>query len=198
VNKIFLLMCLTLTACSSLPPAIKDPPAYDLQYPEASINLGKFTNAPVRWAGKIVEIENEPAYSALQVLAYPVGSSGRPEIDEASQGRFVVKSPGFLDPAVYKKETAVTVAGSIAGETERKIGNKSLKLPLVNANAIHLWQAIDYDRYGYYGGFGYGYGGGFGYPYGGFYGYGPYHRGALYGYSPYFRGGGYYSPYRRW
>ncbi len=195
----FLVFSLLLTACSNLPPAIKDPPANDLAYLEAASNLAKYKNAPIRWGGKIVEVENEPTYSALQILALPLSRHGRPDIDEVGQGRFVVQSKTFLDPAVYKKDTAVTIAGSIVGDTERKIGNKTVHLPLVSPNNVYLWQESAYarDYGGYYGGFGYGYGGGYGYPYGGFYGYGPYYPGAFYGYSPYFRGGGYYSPYHR-
>jgi outer membrane lipoprotein len=176
---------LLLTACSNLPPAIKDPPAYDLGYLEAAANTAKFKTAPVRWGGTIVEVENEPSFSAIQVLAYPLSGNGRPELGETSQGRFVVKSAGFLDPAVYTKNKAITVAGNLLGSTERTIGNKALQLPMISANQIHLWEELDYysPYYGGYGGWGYGfgYGGGF-YPYGGF------------GFSPYYWGG-YYRPY---
>ena len=185
---------LFLAACSHLPPAIEDPPAYDLSYQEAIANTVKYKNAPVRWGGTIVEVENEASYSAIQILLYPLGSYGRPDLDEPSQGRFVVKSTGVLDPAIYKKEALITVAGLLEGDTERSIGNKALRLPLVAAKQIYLWPEQNYGRY--YGGYGgFGYGSGFGYPYGGFYGYGPYYPGAFYGYSPYFRGGGYYQPY---
>jgi outer membrane lipoprotein len=180
--KFYLLIaCFALTACSNLPPAIQDPPAFDLSYQETLVNSAKYKNAPVRWGGTIVEVENEPSFSAIQVLLYPLGSYGRPDLDEPNQGRFVVKSAEFLDPAVYKKDTAITVAGILEGDTERTIGNKTLRLPLVAAKQLHLWQDADY--YPYYGGYGgFGFGSGF-YPYGGFYGYSPYYW------------GGYYSPH---
>lgn len=178
-----LITCLILTACTNLPPNIADPPAFDLSYVEAITNINKFKNAPVRWGGTIVDVENEPSYSAIQILVYPLGSYGRPDVDEPSQGRFVVKSAEFLDPAVYTKNTSITVAGILDGDTERKVGNKALRLPLVVAKNIHLWPEQTYNSY--YGGYGgFGYGGGFGYyPYSGFYG--PY---------PYYWGG-YYRPY---
>lgn len=178
-NHVFI-VCLFLSACSNLPPEIQDPPALDISYQEAAANIAKYKNAPVRWGGKIVEVENEPSYSAIQVLWYPLGSYGRPDLDEPNQGRFVIKHPEFLDPAVYKKDTAITVAGMLEGDTERTIGNKSLRLPLVTAKQIHVWQEVDY--YPYYGGYGgFGYGGGLGYyPYGGFYGYIPYYWGGYY------------------
>jgi outer membrane lipoprotein len=179
MKKSLLIICLILTACSNIPPAIQDPPAFDLSYQEALTNTAKYKNAPVRWGGTIVEVENEPNFSAIQVLLYPLGSYGRPDLDENNQGRFVLKSPEFLDPAVYKKDTSITVAGTLAGDTERTIGNKTLRLPLIIAKQIHLWQEVDYyPYYGGYGGFGYGYGGY--YPYGGFYGYRPYYWGGYY------------------
>jgi outer membrane lipoprotein len=193
----FLFCYFLLTGCTSLPPAIENPPSYDLSYQQAVAAAGKFKNAPVRWGGTIIEVENEPSYSALQVLSYPLTSYGRPELDEQNQGRFVVKSPTFLDPEVYKKNTPITVAGTLGEETERKIGNKNVRLPLVNVTHIHIWQENDYYRnYGGYGGFTYG-SGYWGFPYGGFYGYYPYYPGAFYNYSPYW-GGAYQPYYRRW
>jgi outer membrane lipoprotein len=175
--------CIFLSACTSLPKEITDPPSYDLTYIEAVSKVPKFKNAPVRWGGTIVEVENEPDFSAIQILLYPLGYHGRPDLDEPSQGRFVMKTPSFLDPAAYKKNSSITVSGILEGQTERMIGNKTLNLPLIAAKQFHLWQDEDYyNSYGGYGGFGFG--SGF-YPYGGFYG------------SPYYWGGGPSYRFRR-
>jgi outer membrane lipoprotein len=179
MKNYLLITCLALAACSNLPPAIEDPPAVDITYHQVLANIGNYKNAPVRWGGTIIEVENEPSFSAIQVLLYPLGSYGRPDTDEPNQGRFVIKSAEFLDPAVYTKNTSITVAGTLEGDTERTIGKKTLRLPLVAAKHIHLWEEQNYS--GYYGGYGYG---GFGYPYGGFYGYSPYYWGGYY--QPYF------------
>lgn len=190
MKKILLFAVFLLTACSHLPPAIENPPAYDLGYYEALANTKKFNNSLVRWGGLIVEVENETNFSALQVLSYPLNSSGRPGLDDKSQGRFVVKSPGFLDPAVYTKNKPITIAGNLQGLTERKVGNKNLLIPLISANHIQLWEEDYYypysPYYGGYGGWGYGFGYGSGfYPYGGFgYGYSPYYWGGYRSYYP--------------
>ncbi len=191
--KIYLLSAsFILTACSSLPPAITDPPAVDISYSQVIANPGNYKNAPIRWGGTIVEVENEPSFSAIQILSFPLGSEGYPNTSGANQGRFVIKSPEFLDPAVYTKNSAITVAGIVEGDTERTIGKKTLRLPLVTAKQIHIWQEQNYSRF--QSGFsGFGYGGSMGYPYGGgYYGYGPFYPGAYYG--PYYRGGGYFGP----
>lgn len=153
----FLLACLLLSACSTLPPAIKDAPMYDISYSQASQAINTYKNAPVRWGGVIVDIENEQNFSLLQVLYYPLSGSGKPQLDEAYEGRFAIKSAAFLDPAIYAKNTAITVAGTLAGDIERTIGKKTMRLPLISATTLHLWPKYELGNY-YQGGFGIGYG----------------------------------------
>ena len=117
---LFVWLSTLLTACSTLPPAIKNPPAVDISYNQALRNIDYYTkmHSPVRWGGTIIDVENEQEFSLLQVLAYPLSSYGRPEWDEPYEGRFLVKSSQFLDPSVYTKGKGVTVAGIISGKTE--------------------------------------------------------------------------------
>ncbi len=176
---------LLLSACSNLPTAIENPPLYDISYSEATRNIAHFKNAPVRWGGVIIDVENEQNFSLVQVLYYPLGSYGRPKLDKPNEGRFLFKSNDFLDPAVYKKDTEITVAGTLNGDIERKVGNKTLRLPLILSTVIHLWPAYVYAPGGYYGGYG-----GFGYSYPYYLGY-PYY--GYYGYPYYW--GGYFTPY---
>ena len=178
MNRHFLSICiLLLSACSNLPPAIEDPPLYDLSYSEATRNIAQYKEAPVRWGGVIIDVENEQNFSLVQVLCYPLNYYGRPQLSKSNAGRFVIKSPEFLDPAVYAQDTEITVAGTLKGDIERTVGNKTLRLPLISSRIMHLWPAyvpVNYYGYGGYGGFGYGY------PYYGYYGYYPYYRGGFF------------------
>jgi len=169
-------LCLFLSACSSLPPVIEDAPEIDISYKQAQQNIASYKNAKVRWGGVIVDVENEQQFSLVQVLLYPLNGYGRPKLDKPNEGRFLIKRSDFLDPAVYKKDTELTVAGTLIEDAERKIGNKTLRLPVIAADVIHLWQKFeprnDYTDPGYgFGGFGYGY-----YPYYGGFGFYPYYR----------------------
>jgi len=171
---------LLLSACSNLPTAIEDPPLFDISYSQATQDIAHYKGAPVRWGGVIIDVENEQNFSLVQVLYYPLNNYGRPRLDEPNKGRFLFKSAEFLDPAVYTKNTTITVAGTLKGEIERSVGKKTLRLPFMSATVIHLWPAYvpsNYYGYGGYGGFGYGY------PYYGYYGYYPHYW------------GGYYFPY---
>lgn len=149
-------ICLLLNACSSLPPAIRNPPLYDISYTQAIQKIASYKDAPVRWGGVIIDVENEQNFSLVQVLSYPLDSEGEPETDQQAEGRFLIKSPEFLDPAVYTKDTKITVAGTLGGDMERTIGKKVVRLPLVSASTIYLWPVYVYSPY-YYDSFGYGY-----------------------------------------
>ncbi|MCK9397082.1 MAG: Slp family lipoprotein [Methylobacter sp.] len=148
-------ICLLLNACSNLPPAIKNPPLFDLSYTQAIQKIADYKDAPVRWGGIIIDVENEQNFSLVQVLSYPLEGDGEPDADQQSVGRFIIKSPEFLDPAVYTKDAKITVAGTLSGDIERSIGKKVIRLPLVSASTIYLWPVYAYSNY--YNGFGYGY-----------------------------------------
>lgn len=168
---------LLLGACSTLPPAIENAPPVDVSYQQASANVNSYKNVPIRWGGVIIDLQNEQAYSLLQVLSYPLNSNGRPSTDDPYQGRFLIKTSEFLDPAVYVKGKEITAAGILRGDSEQQIGNKTLRLPLMESTVLHLWP--EYNTPPYYGG----------------YGYYPYYWGGYYGYSPYYWGGGFYRPF---
>lgn len=176
-----LVFCLLLTACSHLPPAIENAPLYDVSYQQAAQNITHYKDAPVRWGGVIVEVENEQNASLVQVLYYPLNGYGKPQTDETNPGRFVFKTEKFLDPAIYSKNSLVTVAGNLAGNIDCVIGKKNLSLPLINASTIYLWPP-QIDNYYGQAGFGFGY-----YPYG--YGAYPYY------WRPYYRP---FAPYPWW
>lgn len=167
---ILLLLTLILPACSTLPVAIQNAPVPNLNYAEVNGNIELYKNYRVRWGGTIIQVDNEENFSRLQVLYYPLDSFGKPYTDSQTAGRFVLETPEFYDPAVYRKNAKITAAGIVKGSTTLKIGNKSLIVPVIDLQQLHIWpETSRYDyRYDYGVGFGY-------YPYPwGFYPYGYY------------------------
>jgi outer membrane lipoprotein len=181
MKRYLLIVCLLLNACTTLPPAIKNPPLNDISYNQANRDVASYKDAAVRWGGIIVDVENEQNFSVVQVLSYPLDSDGKPRTDKPNEGRFAFKTPEFLDPAVYTKNTEITVAGTLTGDIERLIGKKVMRMPLVSASTIYRWPVYDYDNR--YDGFGYGYG------YNPYYGGYPYYWGNYYwpSYTPFMR-----------
>ena len=120
----FLFPFLLLSACAGLPPSIANAPTTEVSYQQASLDANSFKNVPVRWGGVILDVDNEEHDSLLQIVSYPLDYTGRPQLHRAGEGRFVVKSSEFLDPAVYAKNKEITIAGVIIGDTELTVGKR--------------------------------------------------------------------------
>lgn len=161
MKQLLLLLSLLLSACSSMPPVLKNAPAVDVHLDQVRSNIGAHRGTPVRWGGTVIDVENEANVTRMQILYYPLSNSGRPRVYRETEGRFVVQTPNFLDPAIYKQGAEVTVTGTVAGTIERAVGKKMLALPVVEIGNIYLWPEEQY-RDVYYG------------PYMGYYPYYPY------------------------
>ncbi len=168
MKNLSLLLCLLATACSNLPPTITDVPISDIQVNQVN-DKSNLSGHAVRWGGIITEIENDKHSTSIQVLSYPLGSYGRPVLYDAI-GRFYLKTNQFLDPAVYVQGAEITVYGILNGDIDKTVGDKTLTLPVVDAQDIHLWRRYRRSRYDYpnywphsYGYYGHGY-----YPHGRF------------------------------
>ncbi len=175
MKRYCIILGLLLNGCTGLPTAIQNAPYMNLSYNQVSSDSNSFKDAPVRWGGIIISVENEAQASLMQVVFHPLDFNGRPQTYHAGQGRFVIQVAEFLDPAVYAKDKEITVAGVIAGDIELTVGKRTIRVPLLTATAIHLWPIYpDYiHQPGYF------------YPNYGFPAYSPFYRGGFYG--PYYR-----------
>jgi outer membrane lipoprotein len=143
---------LFLGACTNMPPAIRDYPATDIPYLLISQDINNYQGVPVRWGGTIIDVENEIDYSLAQILFYPLDRIGYPQINLASEGRFAVETSKFLDPAIFTADAEITITGTLKGEIERTVGNKTILIPLISADSIYLWPRGYYrGRRHYYG-----------------------------------------------
>ena len=139
--KFYLLsICLLLSACTSLPPAFDNAPATEVTYNQARKDLAGYHNTTVRWGGVIVDVENNENTSLVEISHYPLDHYGRPQLDKASDGHFVIKSTELLDPETYTAKREMIVLGVIDGDIERTTDKDTrVLLPLINSTAIHLW-----------------------------------------------------------
>lgn len=98
-----------------------------------------FKGGIVLWGGKIIETTNLKHGTELLVLETPLNFLGTPDKVESSQGRFIAKSPKFLDPAIYT-DRIITLAGEVIGKEERKLGKTTYKYPVLVIKELHLWE----------------------------------------------------------
>ena len=94
--------------------------------------------------GRIVETSPSPAGTEITVLQLPLGASDKPTLDKPSEGRFLISSPEFLDPAAYPKLTLITVVGEVTGHTVRPVGEYPYTLPVLRPIEIKQWSSGDW------------------------------------------------------
>ena len=137
-----LVPALLLAACASypdLPEGIRTPPSSDLSLTDVRESPDSFRGREVRWGGTILDVRNQAEHSWVEVLAYPLQRSGRPDTDGQSDGRFFGRVPQFLDPAVYTRGRQITVTGSLGESVVQQIGDHEYRYPVVEAEAHYLW-----------------------------------------------------------
>jgi outer membrane lipoprotein len=99
------------------------------------------TGARVILGGDIVATLPKPGETEIEVLSRRLGGGDVPERGDNTDGRFLVRSREFLDPAVYARGRRLTVLGMVAGAEDRRVGELPYSYPVINAERIKLWPA---------------------------------------------------------
>jgi outer membrane lipoprotein len=154
-----------------------------ISVPVVQSNPEQYTGQKVLWGGIIVSTKNLKEHSRIEVLSQELAFMDQPlRYASKSQGRFLVMSPGYLDPLLYKADMQITVAGIVSGVKSEKIGEMSYPYVLITPIEMKIFPSDDEnpDEFPYW----------YGYPP---YGFDPYM-------DPYFgphfnRSGPYYPPY---
>ena len=93
----------------------------------------------VLWGGVILNTINMESRTRLEVLAYPLNSSQRPQRDRDPLGRFLLDKQGFLEPASYAEGRLLTTRATVAGTDSGRVGGVEYVYPVIEAGDIYLW-----------------------------------------------------------
>ena len=102
----------------------------------------------VMLGGRIVETVPSETGTEITVLQLPLGISDKPSLDKPSEGRFLIVSPEFLDPAAYPKLILITVVGEVTGHTVRPVGEYPYTMPVLRPIEIKQWTSSDWGSGG--------------------------------------------------
>ena len=152
-----------LPGCAVISRPIMNEAVKDLNFPQLVETTDTYQGKTVILGGHVVEVRNEARQTVIVVLQTPLGSGQEPQPPDRSQGRFMLKHEGFLDPEVYAKGRAITVAGRVLGTKREAIDQEPYDYVVLEAREIHLWERME-DLYRYH----------------------PYYRSPAY--APYYRG----------
>jgi len=150
---LYLFSVLVLSGCASTgiksqaPVAISVAPAIDVPYRDVVKNIPDHLGVNIRWGGQILAAEDAGDKTRLTVLAYPLNSTGQPQLQSASSsagdfvgGRFVVETDDF------DAETSgrfVTVYGTVADKEILTNGKLTKTIPVVTAVEFKQWDGND-------------------------------------------------------
>ncbi len=99
----------------------------------------------VMLGGEIVETRILNEGSEIELVQKDLDCLGYPESGDNSQGRFIFKSPKFLEPQIYSKGRRVTGVGMIRVSQAGKVGEAAYDFPVIELEELHLWE--EYTAY---------------------------------------------------
>lgn len=140
---------LFLPACAVISKEVRQQ-AIDVSFSDIKGNIEKYKGSVVLWGGTIVKAEITNQGSMLEVVQKPVNRAGEITDPDVSEGRFLALYKGYLDPAIYRKQRDVTIAGRLIGSEERTIDEASIIYPIVDVIEIYLWKEPTYFREPFY------------------------------------------------
>jgi outer membrane lipoprotein len=89
--------------------------------------------------GDILATRPKPGSTEIELLSKTLDADDRPRHGDSSNGRALVTTTAFLDPAVFAEHRRVTVIGTVTGTEERKIGELPYRYPVIAATDVKLW-----------------------------------------------------------
>jgi outer membrane lipoprotein len=134
IRTIALLAALLLGGCASTTQTADTGPT-----PEQIIS-GAASAETVHWGGQIVRVKNLRDRTLIEVLAHPLDTEGRPQLNGPTQGRFIVERSGFLEPEEYSSDRLLEVRGRLDGFTDGQVGDAPYRYPVVAADFLQLWE----------------------------------------------------------
>ncbi len=130
-----------LAGCAStgVPEAVRKAPADAPALAQVRADPPAYEGAAVRWGGEVAEVRNEAEATWLEIVQRPLHGSGEPQPADRSEGRFLARVAGFLEPSSYAAGRRVTVTGRIDGTVDGAIDEYDYRYPVVAVEAHYLW-----------------------------------------------------------
>ena len=138
--------CIALAGCAATP-VFKDAPATATMPADVAVQPERYHDADVIWGGKILDVRNLTDRTEVQIVAYPLDDSQRPEQTAPTQGRFIVALPGYVEALDFPAGRFVTLRGRLNGSHVGRVDDHEYVFPLVENATVHLWPVnFPYER----------------------------------------------------
>lgn len=132
-------VALALSACAPAPIYKTAPGALTALPVQVAQSPEHYNNGSVVWGGSILGVRNFPDHSEIEVLAYPLDASQRPQIQSPAAGRFIALLTGYVEPFNYPAGALITVSGQLQGSRSSNVDQAMYVYPLVGVAQSHVW-----------------------------------------------------------
>ena len=137
--SLIFIAAIVLAACASSPNF--DTTGIDTSVtPKRAADEGQaLQGEPVLWGGVVLVSTNLKDSTQLEILAYPLDSSQRPNREQNPLGRFLAVHEGYLETADYAQGRLITVRGTLGEKRTGRVGEAEYTYPVVKINQLYLW-----------------------------------------------------------
>jgi outer membrane lipoprotein len=152
-KRVFIVLTVFLfSACAPFSDRIMRQVDTTAPFAEVQKSPEHYMTRTVLWGGVIIETNNRKDETEIKVMQTALDIEKRPVNLDKSEGRFIIRYTGFLDPVIYEKGREITVTGEIVGKKSYPIGDIKYGYPMVSAKALRLWKKRteyrnEYDPY---------------------------------------------------
>lgn len=133
-----LALALLLAGCATYPDVVRvSDESMLVSY--SAVTQGQVQKGTARWSGVIAKVQNNAANTRLEIVYFPAGAGGRPQVSDQTPGRFVAYVKGFVDPLVYAQGKQITVLGQLAAAESGNVEQYQYLFPVIQDAAVYLW-----------------------------------------------------------
>ena len=142
LNLRFIMMFIVLLTggcATGISQEVRSQVTYLGSFSELRANIDQYGGEVVMLGGKVIETQGSPTGSEISVLQLALDRRGRPKDVNQSEGRYLIRSGQFFDPAVYERGALLTVVGTLRGSEVRPVGGFQYHYPIVEAIEVKPW-----------------------------------------------------------
>jgi outer membrane lipoprotein len=135
-----LAFALLLAGCATaFPPSALEGVNRQVTVSELRRDPAAYVGQRVIVGGEILATRTRPGQTEIELLGRPLRFDDAPDRTDASEGRVLVHTGQFLDPAVFAEGRRITVIGRVTGAEERAIGDLPYRYPVIASEQLRLW-----------------------------------------------------------
>ncbi|UCD80777.1 MAG: Slp family lipoprotein [Desulfobacterales bacterium] len=130
-------------SCAVISEQVREEAEPPLPFKTLLAEADRYRGRIVILGGYILGTRNLESETIIEVLQVPFRWGEEPDLKDRSQGRFKIYHDGFLDPEVYARDRAITVAGEVTGSDYEQIGGDRIQYLKIINREIYLWPEFE-------------------------------------------------------